>query len=70
MSLEEYKETFLKEDNKLTASNIETISENHPFLEQLDALLEKEQLPQVLEKKSVNYCCNKGLFTKPVYKKK
>lgn len=48
VSLEEYKETFLKEDNKLTTSNIETISEDHPFLEQLNALLEKEQLPRVL----------------------
>ena len=49
VSLEEYKQTFRKEDNKLTTSNIESILENHPFLEQVNALLEKEQLPQVSE---------------------
>ena len=39
----EYKDNFLKEDKQLTTSNLETISENHPFLEQVNALLEKEQ---------------------------
>ena len=48
VALEEYKETFAKEDNKLTTSNMETISENHSFIEQLNSLLEKEQLPWVL----------------------
>ena len=39
--------TFPKEDEKLTIDNINTISENHPFQEQLDGFLERIQLPKV-----------------------
>ena len=47
VSVEEYKATFLKEDDRLTANNITTISENHPFQEQRDGFVERVLLPPI-----------------------
>lgn len=47
VSVEEYKATFLKEDDRLTTNHITTITENHPFQEQLDGFLERVQLPPI-----------------------
>lgn len=43
-----YRTTFLKDDDKLTASNILTMSEGHPFQVALDAFREREALPPML----------------------
>ena len=40
---QDYRTTFLKDDDKLTASNIFTVSEGHPFQAQPNAFREREQ---------------------------
>ena len=47
VSVEEYRATFLEEDDRLTTNNITTISENHLFQEQLDGFVERVQLPPI-----------------------
>ena len=44
ISVQNYKTTFLKYDDKLTASNIFTMSEGHPFQAELNAFRERATL--------------------------
>ena len=43
ISAQDHRTTSLKDDEKLTASNIFTVSEGHPFQAQLNAFREREQ---------------------------
>ena len=48
ISVQDYRTTFLKDDDKLTASNIFTMSEGHPFQAELHAFQERATLPPLL----------------------
>ena len=48
ISAQDYRTTFLKDDNKLTASNIFTMSEGHPFQAELNAFRERATLLPLL----------------------
>ena len=49
ISVQDYKTTFLKYDDKLTASNILTMSEGHPFQAELNAFRERATLSPMLK---------------------
>ena len=42
ISAQDHRTTFLKDDDKLTVSNIFTVSEGHPFQAKLNAFRERE----------------------------
>ena len=53
ISVQDYRSTFLKDDDKLTASNIFTMSEGHPFQAELNAFRESNIATIALVEKNV-----------------